>query len=80
MREAQNITELRQGIEQIDLDDTLGSYDVDIDQIREALLADRFEDAKAMITDVLGALQASSSGGFPIGVEMDLADLVGFNY
>lgn len=80
MHEAQNLTELRQGIEQIDLEDTLGSYDVDITQIREALELEQFEEAKAAIVDVLTALQAASEGGFPVGVEIDLADLVGFVY
>lgn len=78
MREAMDMAELRRGVEEIDLDDTLADYEVDIDQIRAALELDRVEDAKAAIAEVLRALRAISEAGFPIGAEADLADLVGF--
>ncbi|MDH3678421.1 MAG: hypothetical protein OEV40_00600 [Acidimicrobiia bacterium] len=78
MREAMDMAELRRGVEEIDLVDTLADYEVDIDQIMAALELDRVEDAKAAITEVLRALRAISEAGFPIGAEADLADLVGF--
>lgn len=73
------MAELRDGVGQIDLEDTLADYEVDIGQIREALDLNRVEDAKAAIVEVLRALRAISEAGFPIGAEADLADLVGFN-
>jgi hypothetical protein len=36
------------------------------------------DEAKAAIAEVLRALRATSEGGFPVGNEIDLADLVGF--
>ena len=78
MREAMDMAELRRGIEEIDLEDTLSDYEVDIDQIRAALDTDDLDEAKAAIADVLRALRAISEAGFPIGAEADLAELVGF--
>jgi len=70
--------ELRQGLEQLDLESTLSAHDVDADQIRGALDLGNVDDAKAAIREVLTALQTISFGGFPVGEEIDLADLVGF--
>jgi pyruvate,orthophosphate dikinase len=78
MPEAMDMDQLRQGVERIDLEHTLGDYDVDIDQIRNALELDDVDEAKAAIARVLRALRAVSEGGFPVGVEADLAELVGF--
>ena len=78
MPEAMDMDQLRQGVERIDLEHTLGDYDVDIDQIRNALELDSVDEAKAAIARVLRALRAVSEGGFPVGVEADLAELVGF--
>ena len=50
----------------------------DVSQIWEALDLGRVEDAKAAIKDILRALRAVSEGGFPVGAEADLAELVGF--
>ncbi len=77
MPEAMDMDELRRGIERIDLEHTLGDYQADIDQIRDALNLGRVEDAKAAIAEVLRALRAVSESGFPVGAEADLADLVG---
>jgi hypothetical protein len=73
-----SMEELRRGLEQIDLEDTLSEHDVDIEQIRGALDLDNVDQAKATIVEVLRALRATSDGGFPVGNEIDLADLVGF--
>ena len=78
MREAMDMVELRSGVEQLDLENTLADYEVDIAQIREALDSNGVQEAKAAIAEVLRALRAVSEAGFPIGVEADLADLVGF--
>ena len=78
MPEAMDMGQLRQGVERIDLEHTLGDYEVDIDQIWNALDLDSIDDAKAAIADVLRALRAVSDGGFPVGAEADLAELVGF--
>ena len=79
--EAMTMSALRDGIERIDLEDTLGDdlapY---VDQIRSALDLERVDDAKATIIEVLRVMRLGeeSDGGFPIGAEADLADLVGF--
>jgi soluble cytochrome b562 len=78
MPEAMDMAELRRGIERIDLEHTLGELEPDIDQIRAAMDLGRVEDAKAAIADVLRALRAVSESGFPVGAEVDLAELVGF--
>ena len=78
MREAMDMAELRHGVEQLDLEDTLADYEVDIEQITGALDLDSVEEAKAAIAEVLRALRAISEAGFPIGAEADLAELVGF--
>jgi hypothetical protein len=78
MPEAQDMAELRQAVERIDLEDTLGDYESDIAQIRDALELSRVEDAKAAIADVLRAMRAVSESGFPVGAEAELAELVGF--
>lgn len=70
--------ELHRGVERIDLEHTLGDYESDIAQIRDAMDLDRVEDAKAAIVAVLRALRAVSESGFPVGAETDLAELVGF--
>ncbi len=77
MREATTMDELRQGLEQLDLEHTLNS-DADIEQILGALETGDLVAAKAAIVEVLRALEAVSFGGFPVGNEIDLADLVGF--
>jgi len=69
---------LRSGIEQIDPADTL-DYEDEVDQIYRALELPSVEEAKAAIIEVLKALRAVSESGFPIGAEVDLAELVGFN-
>ena len=79
--EATTMSDLREGVERIDLEHTLGDdLEPYVDQIRDALDLDRLEDAKAVIVDVLRAMRMgeASEGGFPIGAEADLADLVGF--
>jgi hypothetical protein len=79
--EAMTMSALRDGVERIDLEDTLGDdlapY---VEQIRAALDLDRVEDAKAAIADVLRVMRVGeeADGGFPVGAEADLADLVGF--
>jgi hypothetical protein len=79
MPEAMDMAELRQGVERIDLEHTLGDeYEPDVTQIREALDLGRVDDAKAAIKDVLRALRAASESGFPVGAEADLAELVGY--
>lgn len=71
--------ELRRGLDQLDLEHTFGSYDIDAQQIFGALDADDVTQAKAQIVEVLRALQAVSFGGFPVGDEIDLTELVGFD-
>jgi hypothetical protein len=76
-----DMDELRSAVERIDLEHTLGDdYEPYVGQIREALELGRVEDAKAAISDVLRAMRLgeTSDGGFPVGAEADLADLVGF--
>ena len=79
MKEAMTLDELRKGLDELDLENTLSAHDVDADQIRGALDLGDIDTAKAAIKEVLGALQAISFGGFPVGEEIDLADLVGFD-
>ncbi|MCC6433647.1 MAG: hypothetical protein IT196_01315 [Acidimicrobiales bacterium] len=79
MKEAMTLDELRKGLDELDLENTLSAHDVDADQIRGALDLGDIDAAKAAIKEVLGALQAISFGGFPVGEEIDLADLVGFD-
>ena len=78
MPEAMDIAELRSGVERIDLEHTLGDYEEDIDLIYQALRLTSVHDAKAAIIEVLKALRAVSESGFPVGAEVDLAELVGF--
>ncbi len=70
--------ELRQGLDSLDLEHTLSAHDVGAEQIRSALDLGDVDAAKEAIREVLGALQAISFQGFPVGEEVDLADLVGF--
>lgn len=72
------MAELRHGVDQLQLEDTLADYQVDTEQIMEALDLDSVEDAKAAIAEVLRALRAVSEAGFPIGAEAELGELVGF--
>ncbi len=75
------MADLRGGIERIDLEHTLGDdFEPYVGQIREALDLGRVDDAKAAIAEVLRAMRLgeASDGGFPVGAEADLADLVGF--
>jgi hypothetical protein len=79
--EAMSMSALRDGVERIDLEDTLGDdLEPYVDQIRAALDLDRVEDAKAAIVAVLRVMRLGegSEGGFPVGAEADLVDLVGF--
>lgn len=78
MPEAMDIAELRSGVERIDLEHTLGDYEEDIDLIYQALRLTSVHDAKVAIIEVLKALRAVSESGFPVGAEVDLAELVGF--
>jgi hypothetical protein len=78
MREATDMASLREGIEKIDPAETLG-YEDDVQAIYQALELPTVEEAKAAIVEVLRALQAASEGGFPVGAEAELADLVGFD-
>lgn len=78
MPEAMDIAELRSGVERIDLEHTLGDYEEDLDLIYQALRLTSVHDAKAAIVEVLKALRAVSESGFPVGAEVDLAELVGF--
>ncbi len=78
MPEAMDIAELRSGVERIDLEHTLGDYEEDLDLIYQALRLTSVHDAKAAIIEVLKALRAVSESGFPVGAEVDLAELVGF--
>jgi hypothetical protein len=79
MPEAMDMDALRDGVERLGLEETLGDYETVVDQIRAALDLDRVEDAKAAIIEELRALRAVSESGFPVGAEADLAELVGFN-
>lgn len=72
------MSELRHGVEQLQLRHTLAGYEDDIEQIMTALDSDSIDDAKAAIVEILRALRAISEAGFPIGAEADLAELVGF--
>ena len=75
------MSDLREGVELIDLEHTFGDdLEPYIDQIRDTLDLDSLDAAKAAIVDVLRAMRMgeASEGGFPIGAEADLADLVGF--
>jgi hypothetical protein len=78
VEEAMSMEQLRRGLAQIDLEDTLSQHDVDIEQIVSALDLDSVNEAKAAIAEVLRALRTTSEGGFPVGNEIDLAELVGF--
>ena len=78
MPEAMNMAELRSSVEQIDLEATLGDYEEEVGLIDQALRLTSVDDAKAAIIEVLKALRAVSESGFPVGVEIDLAELVGF--
>jgi hypothetical protein len=78
MPEAMDMTDLRRGVDRIDLEHTLADYEIDIDQINSALELDSIDDAKAAIAEVLQALRAAAESGFPVGAEADLAELVGF--
>jgi len=77
MPEAMDMTSLRSGIEKIDPADTL-DYEDEVAQIYRALELPNVDEAKAAIREVLGALRAVSEAGFPVGAEIDLAELVGF--
>lgn len=72
------MAELRTGIERIDLEDTLGDYEEEVQLIYGALDLPTLEEAKAAIVEVLEALRAVSEAGFPMGAEADLAELVGY--
>jgi hypothetical protein len=78
MPEAMDMAELRRGVERIDLEDTLGDYEEEVQLIYGALDLPSLEEAKAAIVEVLEALRAVSEAGFPMGAEADLAELVGF--
>ena len=78
MNEAMTLDELGRGLDKLDLDDLLADYDVDPGDIRSALDVGNIDEAKGAIREVLTALQAVSFGGFPLGDEVGLADLVGF--
>ncbi|MDH5290967.1 MAG: hypothetical protein OEY41_13305 [Acidimicrobiia bacterium] len=72
------IEDLRQGLDQIDLDDALMGHDVEPEDITSALALGSVDEAKAAIIDVLRVMRSASLGGFPLGPETDLVDLVGF--
>jgi hypothetical protein len=79
MPEALDLTELRRGVERIDLEHTLGDeYQPYVGQVWEALDLGSLDEAKVAITEVLRALRFASESGFPVGAEADLAELVGF--
>ncbi len=78
MPEAANIESLRRSIGELNLVHTLGDPDA-VDEINAALESGNLEEAKARITEVLRGLQAVSLGGFPVGAEFDLVELVGFD-
>ncbi len=79
MNEATSMDELRQGLQQIDLDDALMGHDVDPDEVRAVLDLPDVNEAKAAIIELLEIMRSASLGGFPLGPENDLVDLVGFN-
>ncbi len=78
MPEATNIENLRHSIGELNLAHTLGDPDA-VEEINEALESGDLDEAKARITEVLRGLQAVSLGGFPVGAELDLVELVGFD-
>ena len=78
MPEAMTMAELRSSVERIDLEATLGDYEEEVGLIDQALRLTSVDEAKVAIIEVLKALRAVSESGFPVGVEVDLADLVGF--
>ena len=78
MQEAMTIDDLRRGLDQIDLDDALMGHDVEPDDITGALDLGSVDEAKSAIIDVLRVMRSASLGGFPLGPEVDLVDLVGF--
>lgn len=71
--------ELRQRIGELGLAHTLGD-DEAIGIINGALESGDLEQAKDTIKGVLKDLEAVSLGGFPIGVELDLVELVGYDF
>lgn len=79
MPEVTNIEDLRRGVAELNLEQALGDP-YSVDQINAAVESDSFEEAKARIIEVLQGLQAVSLGGFPIGAELDLVEMVGFDY
>lgn len=79
MKEAMTLDDLGHGLDTLDLENILAAYDVEPVHIRSALDTGDVDKAKAAIRDILSALQTVSFGGFPIGDETDLADLVGFS-
>lgn len=79
MPEVTNIEDLRRGVAELNLQHALGDPYA-VDQINEAVESDSFEEAKARIIEVLRGLEAVSLGGFPIGAELDLVEMVGFDY
>jgi hypothetical protein len=79
MPEVTNIEDLRRGVAELNLQHALGDPYA-VDQINEAVESDSFDEAKARIIEVLHGLEAVSLGGFPIGVELDLVEMVGFDY
>ncbi len=79
MPQVTNIEDLRRGVAALNLQYALGDPYA-VDQINEAVESDSFEEAKARIIEVLHGLEAVSLGGFPIGVELDLVEMVGFDY
>lgn len=78
MPEAMDLAELRRGVEQIDLDDTL-DYEEEVQLVYAALDLPTLDEAKAAIVEVLEALRAVSESGFPVGAEAELAELVGYS-
>lgn len=72
------LDDLRQGLDTIDLDDALMGHDVEPEDITSALDLTSVDAAKAAIIDVLRVMRSASLGGFPLGPEVDLVDLVGF--
>lgn len=79
MKEAMSMEEFRAGLAQIDLEETLGDYDFDVEEIQQAANLNDVEEAKSAIREILTALQSVSFGGFPVGSQIDLTDLVGFD-
>lgn len=79
MKEAMDMEELRRGLDSMDLDDALMGHDVGPDEVLSALELGDVDAAKAAIGELLEIMRSSSLGGFPLGPENDLVDLVGFN-